>query len=96
MEMEQTQILTQMEDPEDMGLKAVMGEKFRDVRKEPVKKTAAPEGRKKKRGYGLMWLIPLGFFWFWHSRGMMDSAAAIPCLVVCSGLAGYCLGKQGV
>ena len=94
--MEQQLTKMVMEDPEDEGLRAVMGERFRDVREASRgSRKSSPENRKHTGpGQALIRLIPMGFFGFWYSRGLMDPEAAIPCMVVCGGLFGFYLGRD--
>lgn len=93
--MEQQLRKMEMEDPEDEGLRAVMGERFRDVRKvsRDQEKTSGENREKAGVRQALVWLIPMGFFGFWYSRGLMDPGAAIPCMVVCGSLSGFYLGN---
>ena len=80
-----------MEDPEDLGLKAVMGDRFRDVR---MTGGSPGSGGTKPPGIpALAWALALGLFGYWFRMGHMDAAAAVPCMVVCGGLAGFRLGS---
>lgn len=81
---------TVMEDPEDVGLRAVMGDRFREL--QPIRKE-----KSRRPGEGLpgvlLWILILMIFGFWYRNGQMDSSAAIPAMVVCAFLGGCRMGK---
>ncbi len=85
----------QMEDPEDLGLRAVMGNRFRDVRQQEKSsgqrqgKTAAPVAA------ALVWWAAVGVFGCWYRMGHMDAWAAMICMVTCGALGGFRLGRTG-
>lgn len=82
--------LDRMEDPEDVGLKAVMGNRFRDMRTE-----RKPQNRSEKTMVSgvVMWCVILVIIGFWYRSGQMAPSAAIPSMVVCAFAGGCRIGK---
>lgn len=84
--------LTVMEDPEDLGLKAVMGSRFRDLREE----ACCPEEKSLPRqhiGRAALWAGALAVFARWLCTGQMAPSAAIPAMVLCALMGGYRFGR---
>ena len=122
-----------MEDADDEGLKAVMGDRFQDKTKDAphvtgAMKTArdipskypahlgtvadkerpllegewkehptyAPNWFDKLKGCGKYALVCgalVAVFWYWNITGLMESSAAIPCMVVCGTYGGFKIGN---
>jgi len=81
-----------MEDPEDLGLKAVMGSRFRDLQE----KTSPPERKRRTLRHirsAALWGSALAVFGWWLRTGQMAPSAAIPGMVFCALMGGYCFGK---
>lgn len=88
-------------DPDDIGLKAVFGDRFHDATKDtPMDAEAEPAEEKtdnlKSRvkwgvGFGSLCLL----IFYWQQAGLVDPSVALPCMCVCAALAGYGVGRNG-
>lgn len=87
----------QMEDAEDAGLKAVMGDRFQRPGEWTTEKTRVHKKSRIRKGLEgmVLWGTTAAVFGYWLSTGQMEVSAALPCMMVCAGLAGYRLGREG-
>ena len=87
----------QMEDAQDVGLKAVKGDRFQRPGEWNSGKTPERGRRRIRKGLkGLvLWGTTAAVFGYWLSIGQMAVSAALPCMMVYAGLAGYRLGREG-
>lgn len=86
----------QMEDAEDAGLKAIMGDRCQRPGEWTADRTQVRKKRRFRKGLGGMalWGTTAAVFGHWLGTGQMTVSAALPCMMVCAGLAGYRLGRD--
>lgn len=88
-------------DPDDIGLKAVFGDRFYYATKEEVADAEFEPVESKPNGLKslLKWGIGFGalclLIFYWQQAGLVDPSVALPCMCVCTALAGYGVGKNG-
>lgn len=92
-------IQEKMEDPRDLGLRSVMGSRFRDLSEEKSAHREAPAPGKPVSRMGLVralpWALATGVLAWWYAAALLAPEAAVPAMVVCSCVTGFCAGKKG-